>query len=190
MLHDRFFHLFVARLASFDFLRNAAAENDIQNGLDTKQRYAEDDDLDQCLYYLQKLSNVLRWSPDATWAALARNVISTDKSHPSLYLIGKLLVEIRWVLLTLISWSGHRDLSSRIFRQRMLTCYRWQLRRPRFAAQYTQESAPSYSSVSLTSDPPKSIFDVAFGAATGAPTYRPFTSLLGWTRSLCSSFLT
>lgn len=127
-LHDRFFNLFIAKLASFDFLRRAAAENDIQNEIDTKQSYTEHDDLDQCLYYLQKLSNVLRWSSDATWAALARNVISTDKSHPSLYLISKLLVELRWALLTLISWSGHGDLPSRVFRPRMLTCYRWQLR--------------------------------------------------------------
>jgi hypothetical protein len=107
MLHDRFFHLFVAKLASFDFLRSAVAEIDVQNGFDTTQRYTENDDLDQCLYYLQKLSNVLRWSPDATWAALARNVISTDKSHPSLNLISKLLVKIRWTMLNIISWSGH-----------------------------------------------------------------------------------
>jgi hypothetical protein len=92
---DRFFHLFVAKLAGFDFLGSTGVENDVQNGLNPKQRYTEDDDLDQCLYYLQKLSNVLRWSPDATWAALARNVISTDKSHPSLFRISKLLVELR-----------------------------------------------------------------------------------------------
>jgi hypothetical protein len=110
----------------------------MQNGFDAMQRYAERDDLDQCLYYLQKLSNVLRWSPDATWAALARNVISTDKSNPSLYLISKLLVEVWWALLILVSWSGHRDLPSRVFRPRMLTCYRWQLRFARFAAPNTQ----------------------------------------------------
>jgi hypothetical protein len=121
---DRFFHLFVAKLASFEFLRNSGVGNDVQNGLNPKQRYTEDDDLDQCLYYLQKLSNVLRWSPDATWAALARNVISTDKSHPSLFLISKLLVELRWTLLTLISWSGRRDLPSRVLRPCMLTSHR------------------------------------------------------------------
>jgi hypothetical protein len=127
VLYYRFFHLFVAKLASFDFLRSAATQNDIQNGLGTEQGYTENDDLDQCLYYLQKLSNVLRWSPDATWAALARNVISTDKSHPSLYLISKFLVELRLALLTLISQSGHGDLPPRILHTRMLTCYRWQL---------------------------------------------------------------
>ncbi len=92
VLDGRFFHLFVAKLASFEFLQSSAAGND---GLEIKQRYTDDDDLDQCLYYLQKLSNVLRWSPDATWAALARNVISTDKIHPSVFLISKLLVEVR-----------------------------------------------------------------------------------------------
>jgi hypothetical protein len=121
---DRFFHLFVAKLASFDFLRSTEVENYVQNGLITRQRYTEDDDLDQCLYYLQKLSNVLRWSPDATWATLARNVISTDKSHPSLFLISKLLVELSWTLLTLISWSGRRDLHARILRPCMLTSHR------------------------------------------------------------------
>jgi hypothetical protein len=72
-------------------LQGVVADHDTPNGFGTDQRYGEDDDLDQCLYHLQKLSNVLRWSPDATWAALARNIISTDKSHPSLYLISKLL---------------------------------------------------------------------------------------------------
>lgn len=68
-------------------------DNDIPNGFRLEQEYTGDDDLHQCLYFLQKLSNVLRWSPDATWATLAYNVISTNKSYPSLYLISKSLVK-------------------------------------------------------------------------------------------------
>lgn len=54
------------------------------------QRYAEEDDLDQCLYYLRTLSNILRWSSDNTWAALADNTISTDPSYRDLYRISEL----------------------------------------------------------------------------------------------------
>lgn len=70
------------------------ADQVTSNGHRPEKRYTEDDDLDQCLYYLQKLSNVLRWSPDVTWAALARNVISTDRSHPLLYHISKMLMKV------------------------------------------------------------------------------------------------
>lgn len=91
VLDDRLFHLFVAKLASFDFLQSNAAENDIHNGFGPEKKYTADDDLDQCLYYLRKLSNVLQWSPDATWAALAHNVISTEKNNLSLFRISKLV---------------------------------------------------------------------------------------------------
>jgi len=54
------------------------------------QPYSEEDDLDQCLYYLRTLSNILRWSSDNMWAALADNTISTDPSYPALYRISRL----------------------------------------------------------------------------------------------------
>lgn len=43
--------------------------------------YADEDDLDQCLYYLRTLSNILKWSSDSMWAALAKTTISAEASH-------------------------------------------------------------------------------------------------------------
>ncbi|RDW78114.1 hypothetical protein BP5796_05966 [Coleophoma crateriformis] len=83
---DRLFHLFVAKFSGFSFLQTLVTENSstIDN---TVHKYTEEDDLDQCVYYLLTLSNILRWSSDSTWAALAENTISTDKSFQSLYRI-------------------------------------------------------------------------------------------------------
>jgi hypothetical protein len=53
------------------------------------QIYSSEDDLDQCLYYLRTLSNMLRWSSDGMWAALAQHSISTDSSHQSLHRISQ-----------------------------------------------------------------------------------------------------
>jgi len=53
------------------------------------QPYSEEDDLDQCLYYLRTLSNILRWSSDNMWAGLADNTISTDPSYRALYRISQ-----------------------------------------------------------------------------------------------------
>lgn len=50
-----------------------------------KQSYADDDDLDGCLYYLNTLSNVLKWSSDHTWDILADHTVSTDKAHVVLH---------------------------------------------------------------------------------------------------------
>jgi hypothetical protein len=83
----RFFHLFVSKFAGFLFLQRGSDGDQGQSETVLPQRYSEDDDLDQCHYYLQKLLNVLKWSPDTTWAALAQNNISTDKTDPSLHLI-------------------------------------------------------------------------------------------------------
>jgi hypothetical protein len=82
----RLFHLFVAKFSSFGFLQTAPDESsDLMNG--NVHLYADGDDLDQCLYYLRTLSNMLRWSSDSMWAALTENSISTDKSQLSLYKI-------------------------------------------------------------------------------------------------------
>ncbi|KAI9642255.1 hypothetical protein NHQ30_009057 [Ciborinia camelliae] len=83
---DRLFHLFVAKFSGYSFLctRFEDAGTTAHHNM---RVYADEDDLDQCLYYLQTLSNVLRWSSDSTWAALAHNSISTDKSHRPLFQI-------------------------------------------------------------------------------------------------------
>jgi hypothetical protein len=43
--------------------------------------YTEEDDLDQCFYYLQTFSNILRWSSDSMWAALAQNTITAHSGY-------------------------------------------------------------------------------------------------------------
>jgi len=97
-LFIRLFHLFVAKISTFGFLQTAS-ENGAQGIYSRK--YTDDDDLDQCLYYLRTLSNILRWSSDGMWAALSRNIISTDRTYKSLYRISKYLVLEASVILTL-----------------------------------------------------------------------------------------
>ncbi|KAG0651121.1 dopey [Hyphodiscus hymeniophilus] len=83
---DKLFHLFVAKFSTFGFLQTAPEDN--SQFLDSHaQLYTDDDDLDQCLYYLRTLSNILRWSSEGLWAALTEDSISTDTSHRSLYRI-------------------------------------------------------------------------------------------------------
>ena len=84
----RLFHLFVAKFSAFEFLQTAP-DGDTQFPGSHVRMYSDEDDLDQCLYYLRTLSNILRWSSDGMWAALVENTISTDKSHRSLYQISK-----------------------------------------------------------------------------------------------------
>lgn len=84
--HSRIFHLFVAKLSKFPFLQTLNGENPTY--LDSTVRlYDVEDDLEQGLYYLRTLSNILRWSSDSMWAALAENTISTDASNKALYRI-------------------------------------------------------------------------------------------------------
>ncbi|KAH6709570.1 Dopey, N-terminal-domain-containing protein [Leptodontidium sp. MPI-SDFR-AT-0119] len=83
---DRLFHLLVSKFSSFTFLQSLSEEESSYQD-STVQKYSGEDDLDQCLYYLRTVSNMLRWSSDSMWAALAENNISTDASNPSLYQI-------------------------------------------------------------------------------------------------------
>ncbi|KAJ5032744.1 uncharacterized protein L3040_009337 [Drepanopeziza brunnea f. sp. 'multigermtubi'] len=81
---DKLFHLFVAKFSEFEFLQTLPAES--SSSVDSNvQMYDSEDDLDLCLYYLRTLSNMLRWSSDSMWAALAQNTI--DTSRPSLFRI-------------------------------------------------------------------------------------------------------
>ncbi|KAH8602567.1 Dopey, N-terminal-domain-containing protein [Bisporella sp. PMI_857] len=83
---DKMFHLFVAKFSSFQFLQTIAEDNPSFLYSDTKG-YADEDDVEQCHYYLRTLSNILRWSSDSMWAALAENSISTDTTYRSLFRI-------------------------------------------------------------------------------------------------------
>lgn len=77
---DKLFHIFVEKFSTFKFLQTSPDNNIIHI-------YNDEDDLDQCLYYLRTLSNILRWSSDSLWAILSKNIISTDPAHPALYRI-------------------------------------------------------------------------------------------------------
>lgn len=75
---DRLFHIFAARFSGFSFLRITPTMDVDGNATDS---YTEENDIDQCLYYLQTLSNVLRWSSDSTFTILARKTISGETSY-------------------------------------------------------------------------------------------------------------
>jgi hypothetical protein len=75
------------KFSSFSFLQSTVVEPENENEASIEDAFSDESDFNQCLYYLQKLSSVLRWSSDATWATLANHTVSTDKSHRSLYLI-------------------------------------------------------------------------------------------------------
>lgn len=79
----------MGKFSEFQFLQNTPRDDTRADH--SVQAYADEDDLDQCLYYLRTLSNILRWSSENMWAALGENTISTDTTHRSLYLISKCL---------------------------------------------------------------------------------------------------
>ncbi|RFU36133.1 hypothetical protein B7463_g263, partial [Scytalidium lignicola] len=80
---NKMFYTFVTTFSGFRFLQTIqTTESD-----SVRKFYTDEDDLDQCLYYLRMLSNILRWSTDNTWATLAETSISIDKTNPSLYQI-------------------------------------------------------------------------------------------------------
>ncbi|KAG9248865.1 Dopey, N-terminal-domain-containing protein [Calycina marina] len=83
---DKLFHIFVAKFSGFHFLQTITTEN--ASYLDSgSSPYSEEDDLDQCFYYLRTLSNILRWAPNNMWASLTENTISTDTTYRALHRI-------------------------------------------------------------------------------------------------------
>ncbi len=89
----------MVKFSEFNFLQKLPEDGLAGTEIDV-QLYASEDDLDQCLYYLRTLSNMLRWSSDAMWAALAQHSISTDSSHQSHQRISKLYTIITGPYLT------------------------------------------------------------------------------------------
>ncbi|CZS94623.1 probable regulator of reproduction DopA [Rhynchosporium agropyri] len=83
---ERIFHLFISKFSTFTLLQTLSEEGSSYQD-STVQTCSGEDDIDQCLYYLRTVSNMLRWSSDSMWAALAESSISTDTSHSSLYRI-------------------------------------------------------------------------------------------------------
>ncbi|TQS36014.1 hypothetical protein Golomagni_03548 [Golovinomyces magnicellulatus] len=73
----KLFHVFVTKLSGFNFLHKVSGYLDF-NVNNEKLIHRCDNDLDQCLYYLRTLSNVLRWSSESMWSALISNNIPTQ----------------------------------------------------------------------------------------------------------------
>lgn len=76
---NRLFNLFFKKLLSFQFLRNPGMR-DANGNPNHRHKFTPVDDLDVCSYYLQTLSNVLRYSTEAAVASIAKDkVIVTDE---------------------------------------------------------------------------------------------------------------
>ncbi|TAQ89772.1 hypothetical protein B7494_g1880 [Chlorociboria aeruginascens] len=83
---DKLFYILVHKFSTFNFL-HTIPENPPNAMAADLHVYSDEDDLDQCLYYLRTLSNILRWSSEHTWTALTENYISIDQNKQSLYKI-------------------------------------------------------------------------------------------------------
>lgn len=76
----RLFNIFVIKLLGFKFLRDPGSRD--TNGAPLKRRtFSVEDDLDICSYYLQTLSNILRYSTDVTLASLAKEKVVAADEH-------------------------------------------------------------------------------------------------------------
>jgi len=102
---NRLFNLFINKLLSFQFLRDPGMR-DANSNPDHRHKFTPEDDLDVCSYYLQTLSNVLRYSTEAAIASIAKDKVNaTDESAARrlknrmcaspLYIFG-LLTACRW----------------------------------------------------------------------------------------------
>ncbi|RPB20116.1 hypothetical protein L211DRAFT_858876 [Terfezia boudieri ATCC MYA-4762] len=76
----KLFNLFIKKLLSFQFLRDPGMR-DANSNPHHRHKFTLEDDLDVCSYYLQTLSNVLRYSTEAAIASIAKDKVnSTDES--------------------------------------------------------------------------------------------------------------
>jgi Dopey, N-terminal len=69
---DSVLGVFVSRFLTMEFLDNGASSTS-KNSDDHADE--DSDDLDSCIYYLQTLSNVLRWSSANVWVSLANDTL-------------------------------------------------------------------------------------------------------------------
>ena len=77
---NRLFNLFIKKLLSFQFLRDPGVR-DANSNPNHRHRFTPEDDLDVCSYYLQTLSNVLRYSTEVAIASIAKDKVNpTDES--------------------------------------------------------------------------------------------------------------
>ncbi|KAI5797878.1 Dopey, N-terminal-domain-containing protein [Peziza echinospora] len=76
---SRLFGIILNKLLSFPFLRDPGKRDPNSNPL-KRHKFQAEDDLDVCSYYLQTLSNVLRYSTDSALALLAKDkAIANDE---------------------------------------------------------------------------------------------------------------
>lgn len=90
----RLFRLFVGKFSGFKFLQAPSEKGSPALDNNATYIYEAEDDLDQCLYYLRTLSNILRWSSDSMWTTLSEKTILTDRANPTLYRISKYLFSL------------------------------------------------------------------------------------------------
>lgn len=83
-VRHRLFSVFITKLSELPFLRRRQGSI---TGPTT--HFTEDDDLSLALYYIRSLSSVLRWSPEAAWAVLAKRFVRSDTFQPPLSEISK-----------------------------------------------------------------------------------------------------
>lgn len=69
------FYILTSQFVQLPFLGNPASKLDASPD---PRAFAEDDDLDLCIYYLRTISNVFRWAPDAMWGILATKTVSVE----------------------------------------------------------------------------------------------------------------
>lgn len=83
-VRHRLFSVFITKLSELPFLGRRQGSI---TGPTT--HFTEDDDLSLALYYIRSLSSVLRWSPEAAWAVLAKRFVRSDTFQPPLSEISK-----------------------------------------------------------------------------------------------------
>ncbi|EPE29628.1 hypothetical protein GLAREA_00788 [Glarea lozoyensis ATCC 20868] len=77
---DKLFNLIIRKLGNFECLQRSSL-TETNSTTVSSHIYTQEDDLDQCFYYLQTFSNILRWSSDSMWAALAQNTITAESGY-------------------------------------------------------------------------------------------------------------
>jgi hypothetical protein len=71
---DRVLAIVASKLLGSDLARPELQDSQAQI-FSKARKYQDDDDLEDCLYYIQSLSNILQWSPLNTFAALRRQTL-------------------------------------------------------------------------------------------------------------------
>jgi hypothetical protein len=102
---DRLFLILVQKFCELHFL-SSLRDGNVVPGVTNGQPFAEEDDLDLCLYYLRTLSNVLRTCGDIAWAVVASKHVSFG--HHGLHISCKFGLYTYRTSLILYSWWRRR----------------------------------------------------------------------------------